>query len=431
MKPSITDRRAALAAAAILAIFACWSAQAAESWTLTSSIARAIEVAPETRLNAVTIQAQQAARQQAGAWPNPSIELRADNRISREFEDDGYDLTAISFTQPLSWGVSRARQTVAERELTVIENKARAEQLELERRVAIAFHELQRDQALLKLARQTLDESRRLLSPQQRRLEVGDISRREAMRMELFVSQAELALAEAEGRYSESRLTLAMLLALEPWQLGELPPLADIDTAPALYRLEAALSEHPLILASTAKAAVHEAGIELARAEARPGLSLTLFRERDVFAGREQTVNGGAINIELPLWDRRQGRRGELAAQALGERQQGMAVQRQLAISLHAAHEHLHHLIEQVRHQERMVLAPAREVYTLSERGYREGELDLINLIEARDTLTAAEVRQQELRAEAWITLAEVLHAAGVSIASFNPESYRSEEQES
>lgn len=431
MNLSITDHRTARRAAVFFVLLACAAAHASEPWTLESSIARAFEVAPEIRLGAATIQAQQAATRQAGAWPNPRIELRADNRLAREFEESGYEVTAVSISQPISWGVGKARVTVAERELAVLEKNTSAERLDLEARVAIAFHELQREQALLNLARQTLDEARKLLAPQTRRLELGDISRREAMRMELFVSEAELALAEAEGRWAEARLTLAILLALEPEQIGELPPLPGLETPPALSRLESGLNEHPRVLASQARSAVHEAGIALTRAEARPGLSLTLFRERDVFAGREQTVHGGAINIELPLWDRRQGRRGELKAQALGERQQGLAIQRQLTLTLQAAHEHLLHIIDQTRHQERAVLIPARQVYAMTERGYRLGELDLLTFIEARDTLTAAEMRQQELRAEAWITLAEVLHSAGLSISEFNHEFYRSEEQAS
>lgn len=431
MKPSLSDRRAARWAATLFAILACSAAHASEPWTLASSIARAIEVAPEIRMGAASIQAQHAAAKQAGTWPNPSIELRADNRLALEYEDSGYEVTALSLSQPLAWGVGRARRTVAERELTVLENVAHTDRLELERRVAIAFHELQREQALLSLARRTLDESRRMAAAEMRRLELGDISRREAMRMELLVSQAELALAEAEGRWAESRLTFGVLLALEPERIGALPALDSVPAAPALSRLETALNNHPRILTSHARSAVHEAGIQLARTEARPGLSLTLYRERDVFAGREKTVNGGALNIELPLWDRRQGRRGELAAQALGEKQDGLATQRQLTLTLHASHEHLLHIIEQSRNHERAVLEPARELYALTERGFRLGEIDLVTLIEARETLITAETREQELRAEAWITLTEVLHAAGLSIASFdsNPTLHDREEQ--
>lgn len=400
------------------------AAHTAETWTLESSIARAIEVAPEIEMRATAIQAQQSASAQAAAWPNPSIEIRADNRLAREFGDDsGYEVTGLAISQPLAWGLGKARRTVAERELTVFEHAAQSERLDLERDVALAYHRLQRGQALLDLARQGVDESRGLSTPEARRLELGDISRREHLRTTLLVSKAEVALAEAEGEWAEARLAFAALLALDLDRIGALPPLEILDTAPPLETLLRSLADHPAIADSRAREAVHEAGIALARVESRPQFSLTLYRERDVFAGREEAVNGGAIGVELPLWDRRQGRRGELGAQALGERQRRLGLERRLALTLQATREHLLHLIEQTQHQAQAVLEPAREIHALTLRGYRLGEIGLDELIDARDTAIAAEVRQQQLRAETRATLAELRHAAGLSLASQTAES--------
>jgi cobalt-zinc-cadmium efflux system outer membrane protein len=410
-----------MACAALL--LGCATAQAAATWTLESSIERAVAVAPELEMKAAAMRAQQAATRQAGAWPNPSMEIRADNRLARELGDNGYEVTELAISQPLAWGVSKARRAVAERELAVHESAARSERLDLERRVAVAYHRLQREQALLALARQALDETRRLAAPEARRLALGDISRREAMRMELLASQAEVALADAEGEWEEARLTFAALLALDPADIGELPPLAAIDAAPDLAVLERALEDHPAIADTRARRAVHEAGIDLARAEGRPAFSVTVFRERDVFAGREEVVNGGTLNVEIPLWDRRGGKRDELGAQALGEQQRGFAVRRELAVTLGATHVHLLHLIEQTRHQAQAVLAPAREIHALTRRGYQAGEIDLTTLIEARDTAIDAEMRQQQLRADTLLTLAEMRHAAGLPLSSGTPDS--------
>lgn len=431
MKLSIPRRRHALRRAAVpiatllVALFTPLgaalgddAAHATGTWTLESSIARAIEVAPEIEMRAAAIRAQQGAAMQAGAWPNPSIEIRADNRLAREFDDSGYDVTGLAVSQPLAWGVGKARRTVAERELAVFENAAHIERLDIERDVALAYHRLQRGQALLELARQAVGESLRLSTSEARRLELGDISRREHMRMALLVSKAEVELAEAEGEWAEARLAFAALLALDLEHIGELPPLETLDTAPPLEMLQRSLADHPAIADSRVREAVHEAGIVLARAESRPKFNLTLYRERDVFAGREEAINGGALGVELPLWDRRQGRRGELGAQALGERQRRLALERRLALTLQATREHLLHLIEQTRHQAQAVLEPAQEIHALTLRGYRLGEIELDELIEARATAVAAEIRQQQLRAETRATLAELRHAAGLSLSS-------------
>ncbi len=416
MKHSTPDRRTVHWVMAFAAMLGCAATQASETWTLESSIERAITVAPELEMRAAAMRAQQAATQQAGVWPNPSVEIRADNRLARELGDSGYDVTGLAVSQPLAWGVSKARRTVAERELAVHDSAARSERLALERRVAIAYHRLQREQTLLALAREALAESRQLSAPEARRFALGDISRREAMRMELLAAQAEVALAEAEGEWAEARLAFAALLALDPADIGTLPALTAIDAAPDLPALERALEEHPAILNTRARRDVHEAGIDLARAESRPAFRLTVFRERDVFAGREEAVNGGMLDVEIPLWDRRRGKRDELTAQALGEQQRGLAIRRELALTLRATHEHLLHLIEQTRHQAQSVLAPAREIHSLTRRGYQAGEIDLTTLIEARDTAIAAAIRQQQLLADTHLALAEIRHAAGLSL---------------
>lgn len=429
MKHSTPDRRAVHWLMAFAAMLGCLAAQASETWTLESSIERAIAVAPELEMRAAAIRAQQAATRQAGAWPNPSMEIRADNRLARELGDSGYDVTELAVSQPFAWGVSKARRTVAERELAVHESAAHGERLDLERRVAVAYHRLQREQTLLTLAREALEESRQLSAPEARRLALGDISRREAMRMELLAAQAEVALAAAEGEWAEARLALAALLALDPASIGELPALESLDAAPDLAALERGLANHPAVIDTRARRAVHEAGVDLARVEGRPAFSVTVFRERDVFAGREEAVNGGALNVEIPLWDRRRGKRDELTAQAIGEQQRGLAIQRELALTLRATHEHLLHLIEQTHHQARTVLAPAREIHALTRRGYQAGEIDLTTLIEARDTAIGAAIRQQELLADTRLALAEIRHAAGLSLSSGTPDSlFRSEE---
>lgn len=407
---------------ALAGALACVSVHATEAWTLETSIERALAVAPELEMRAAAIRAQQGAARQAGAWPNPTVEVRADNRLAREALGDGREVTSLAVSQPLPWGVRGARREAAARELAVREAAADAERLALERRVTEAYHRLQREQALLSLARTALDEARRLASPETRRLALGDISRREAMRAELFAAHAQVTLAETEGEWAEARLEFAALLALDPGTLGALAPLTPVAEIPALAALERTLDLHPALADAQAQQAVFEAGAALARAEARPALSVSVFRERDAFAGREETVSGGSLNIEIPLWDRKRGRRDEFTALAAGERSRALAMRRGLVATLRSTHEHLVHLIEQTRYQEGAVLAPALEVRTLTQRGYEAGELDLIDLIAATETAREAEAQRQRLLADTRLALAAVRHAAGLYLESGLPD---------
>lgn len=409
-------RRAVRGAVAFAGLL-CVSAAPAE-WTLDSSIARALAVAPEVAAAAAGRDAQQGALRQAGAWPNPSVELRADDRIARELGGGGRELTQIAITQPLPLGRIRPRQAVAEAGLRVAEAAEQAARLDLERRVAEAFHRLQRDQALFALARANAEDAEAFAHAGARRAAAGDVSRREALRLEVMAAQAAQAVEQAEGEWAESAYALAALLALAPDELGALAPLAVPPPPAAIDHLAQGAAAHPGLRDAQARQAVLSAERELVRAEALPGVSLTLYRERDVFAGSREPVTGAGLTVELPLWDRRGGRRDELAAQARAQHERARVLERDLQAELRVSHLHLTHLIDQARHHRHAVLEPAREVRALTERGYQRGEVDLPALIDAVETARAAEARQQQLLAEAWLELAALRHAAGEALTA-------------
>ncbi len=56
----------------------------AQVWTLESATRRAFEVAPELNAARAEIEARQGTYREAGAWPNPTIEASADNRLGQE-----------------------------------------------------------------------------------------------------------------------------------------------------------------------------------------------------------------------------------------------------------------------------------------------------------------------------------------------------------
>src|SRR5690348_11229068 len=53
----------------------------AETWTLQASIKRALEISPEMKTADAELAAQEAGYREAGSWPNPTIEVRADDSL--------------------------------------------------------------------------------------------------------------------------------------------------------------------------------------------------------------------------------------------------------------------------------------------------------------------------------------------------------------
>ena len=73
----------------------------AQVWNLESSIERALAVAPELRAAEAEAAARAGELTQAGAWPNPTINLRADEKLGLEDGRGGYNVNQVSITQPL------------------------------------------------------------------------------------------------------------------------------------------------------------------------------------------------------------------------------------------------------------------------------------------------------------------------------------------
>jgi outer membrane protein TolC len=75
-------------------------------WTLDAAVRQALSVAPEIREAAAEIAAREGTLKQAGAWPNPSIDLRADQKL-------GSRMAAAAPTSRRSRYRSRCRSRVS------------------------------------------------------------------------------------------------------------------------------------------------------------------------------------------------------------------------------------------------------------------------------------------------------------------------------
>jgi outer membrane protein, heavy metal efflux system len=418
MCPSLTRRRTVLFGLLLLSFAPLVNAQ----WTLERSIERAISVSPELDAAAARVEARRAAARQAGAWPNPTVELKADNAIARERGGDSHELSELAITQPLSLGLSAAREAAADAR-TLMETEAlRAERLNLEYRVAGAYHRLQRAQGLLDQARQASREADDFASIAERRAAQGDISRRETLRLQLLASEAQQAIEAAEGEWQEARSAFATLLDLAPQQIDDLPALAEVPEPHPLTHWTGSLESHPNLQIQQANLTTILADRSVARAERLPQLGVRVFAERDLVDGRRESVTGIGLSLEIPLWDRRQGRLDELAATTTETQARLSGEHRQLLSRVQVQHQHLTHLVAQARHQRGSVLEPAREILDLSSKGYLSGELDLLALVEAMHTVRQAESRYLQLLADAWLELAALRAGAGDFIVSTDSE---------
>jgi len=392
-------------------------AQSQNNWTLKNSILRAIEVAPETRGAQAAVNARQGALKQAGAWPNPQIELRTDNKIGKDEGAGGFDFTQFAFSQPLPLsGRIGHQQSIARSMLNAARTDHQYKQVLLETKVALHYHTLQLAVERLHLAKLRLQLADNLQSIGRRRATAGELSKLERLRLDLIRESAQQIMDKAEGAYNEALSQFRAYLGLPSTVIIKLTPLRPFGPIPDLKQLIADLTKHAKLQTAQHQLKSARLKVNLARAERFPDLTLSLFNERDFLNGRRQNVTGIGLSISVPLWDRNSGRIDEALAQSIQSQSKLQVIERDLGTRLLQGYLHLNHLIQQGEHYRTRVLKPAKKVFELSRKAYAGGELGILSLIDANNTYFNARERYLELLQEAWLEASEVRLAAGRSL---------------
>lgn len=399
------------------------SVHAQERWSLETSMQRVLDVAPEIHAAESAVAARQGAARQAAAWPNPEIELRADDRVSREIGNRGTDYSQFIFSQPVPLSGQRGhRREIAAAELAASQAGRRYQQLLLETETARRFHSLQLTTELLHLAEQRLRFADELQQVGERRRRAGELAHLEQLRIDLIRETAQQAAVKAEGKHGEALSLFRAYLGLSAEEMPELASLQPIGEIPPLTSWQTGLPEHPALVAETAKLQSARANIELARSQRLPDPVLRLFHERDAFINRRIDVYGFGVALTVPLWDRKSGHIDEAHAQANQVRADIQALERDLDSRLRQSYQHLNHLMEEAKHYRGRVLEPAQALFDLTRKAYAAGEAEILALIDANNTYFDAQARYFELLQEAWLEVAELRLAAGRTLITVEQE---------
>lgn len=389
-----------------------------DGWTLESAVQRVLEVAPERRAAEAEVAARAGALKQAGAWPNPSIELRADEKLGIEEGRGGSDLTQATISQPLPLRRLARERRQAEAQLSSAHERLRHVRLMREVEAARAFHTLQLAQARLKLAEQRIAFVEKLDSGTARR--GGGVVRYltplERARLAILRETAEQEATSAEGKYSEAVAQFRALLALAPETVPQTVLLAPTVAPTPLVTLLDRLESHAALAAHDQDIEAARAGIDVARASRFADPTLGVFRERDFIGGQRREFGGVTLSVQVPLWNLNSGGVARAVAEADLARERRVVLRRDLEARLRQGHLHINHLIGQAARYRDRLLTPARQLLALAQRGFEAGESNVLALVDAYNTYFDAELRYHELLHEGWQEAAELRLAAGVAL---------------
>jgi cobalt-zinc-cadmium efflux system outer membrane protein len=385
----------------------------AKSYTLSEVLSLAEAGNPSLGVFRANIEAAQGALTEARAFPNPEIGVDIGRAKPRNVPDAGYEREwSGEISQVLEWpGARRSSRRAAAAQVGLARSEYDDFRLDLAASVKEAFFRVVVAQQALGVARRNVATTDRLVESTALRVEAG-----EAPELDLIKAKVERLHVAKETRQAESRVTLAKsgLNALlggglaEPFDVdGDTPrPPASYALAPLLER---ASSQHPLILR-------HEKAVEAARA--------VLDRERQARVP-DLTVRGGAseeldkrgssigLAISVPVFSQRQ---GEIAS-ARGDQMRAEAelVQTRLDLARMIAQEYANYRAasDQLTVFEDGLLRQAEEALQISQFSYEQGELDLLNLLDAQRVQRAILLEYYDAQLEFHTALARLERVTG------------------
>ena len=347
---------------------------------------------------------------QSRSYANPAFSfLRED--LSRSGED--YWETTAGLVQRIEWpGRTVARGVAARYTITGAGARFRADSLEL----VFAVREAYVRAWLAEEAERTTGQAAEMISlvtgAAEQRFEAGDISGYETRRLRLGRIQAERDEGDAELRARAARRLLASLVLPEV-SLHELGPAdAIIGVPPAIASESAldALSRRPDL-----EAAARE--LDAARAQHRvanlewvpdPALSLAYKEHADGFKGATL-----GVDLPLPIFDRAGGAREEAAARESAATSSLDLLRRRAELDLVDASDRYSVARERLEVTGDGIMTEAEVLLSAARVAYDEGEMTLVEFLDATGAFRDARLSALTLRAEAWIAWYNLLRAMG------------------
>ena len=419
-------RRAAFVALVLLSAAAFAGAQEPQSLTAAAARTAARRASPELAGAREAAAAARARERQAAAYPNPTLAFSRE-QASGAGQSGSQDIAVLE--QPIEFGLRSARRDAFRLRREAAEARVLAAESQLDYEVTRVFALVvaaDRRAALSAEAASAFEQARRVADE---RLAAGDISGYEHRRLRLEVARYAAARAEAELARHAARVALAALVATDVDATGALTlTLAD----PAPETREPGVLTALLAQAQRTRAEIRAAELdaEAAAAEARlasreripmPSLAGGIKRERlETAPGQSVGLSGLALGLSLPLplWDRRAGAVAAAEADTRQRRAEVLSVQRLVAREVTDAYEAYRAARAQVVALEPHLGPESRAALGAAAVAYTEGEISLVEWLDAARAYQEAESSLAALRAELHVRFAALQRAVGVPLST-------------
>ena len=348
-------------------------------------------------------EAARAQAQQAGALPDPELEVEF-AEVPELGSLSEYGERTIELSQrvelPLKWWhrLQAGRQQAEATRLAVFEMT----KLDITLQAKQAYDRIALQKSLLQHAQQDLDLAQNILRQADIRFEAGDVPQLDVMRASVEVGRATNRLTAAKNDLSVAKTSLNALLARPlqtPFALADSLVYRPVETH--LDQLTAAaLKQRPDLAGTELQLKALQSQQAAATAAYWPDLNVGLGRQqRHEGGGHEENSWKVRFGIEIPLWafSRQRGERAEAKAEVAKVVAERDVVRYQVLLETEQAYLDLNTAEEQVALFQDQILPEAERAFEVAGRSYDEGKLTYLELLEAQRTWIETQIEYAQV----------------------------------
>lgn len=347
---------------------------------------------------------------QSRSYANPAFSLLRED-LSRSGED--YWEATAGLMQRIEWpGRTVARGVAARHTITGAGARFRADSLQL----VFAVREAYVRAWLAEEAERTIGQAAEMIQvvtrAAEQRLEAGDISGYETRRLRLGRIQAERDEADAELRSRAARRLLGSLVLPEVslHELGPADAIIGIPPAIGSGSVLDALNRRPDLEAAARELDAARAQHRVANLEWVPDPTVSLGYKEHADGFRGATLG---VDLPLPIFNRTGGAREEAAARESAATSGLDLLRRQAELDLVDASDQYSVARERLEVTGDGIMAEAEALLSAARVAYDEGEMTLVEFLDATEAFRDARLSAITLRAEAWIAYYNLVRAMG------------------
>ncbi len=370
----------------------------------------------QLQLSRATTLAAAGTARQLGAYPNPLASITHESVSNQGL---GYSETYFTLTQPIDWPWRyRDRRKAGSGQINAASAELRADSAQLLFEMKLAFVEAAAAEAAWEIVSQVTAVFRQADQSGSVRLEEGDISSFELKRIRVERARYEQRRVETELELARLRrrlgaLTIPDQAGLQIAPTGPLPGTPpELSVDPLLAR---ALIHRGEIAAAAASAGAARATANVVRWARLPDPALTggYKRQSDGF-------NGFFLGMAVPLpwWDRKGGAVAAADARVEAAEAEEQIARIQVTNDVVTTTENFLSLQRRAELIGGELLSDTDDLLDVAILSYTEGELSLLELLDAAQAYSDASVARVQLSAAYWIAYHDLERAVGGFSAS-------------